>query len=288
MFCYFRNNRFHDDIEHLHDLNYWRREYVLGRGDISDVFLYTSVKSQQAIAVKEVKFDPSDRMYANDMRALINEINLLKLLSHDRIVTYVGCYLDNDNYTASICMEYMSGGSLKQLIRKYGPLDYDRVRKYTRQILEGVDYLHKQRIIHRDIKGTNILLDGLNNIKLADFATSKQLESFSSTHGAHTASVGSFRWMAPEVISGKEYGFKVDIWSIGCIVVEMLTSRPPWDEFKEMHVLVKLHEGKPPTYKLLEQHNDIESFLRHCFQIEPANRPSARELLLKSDFCKSR
>ena len=287
-FCYFRNRRFHDDIQHLHDSNYWRRKNLLGRGSTADVWLYTSVKSQQAIAVKQAKFYPSDLKNNYDIKALMNEINLLKSLSHDRIVKYVGCCFKNEDYIFSVCMEYMSGDSLSKLISQRGPLDYDRVRKYTRQILEGVDYLHRQRIIHRDIKGTNILLDQHNNIKLADFAISKQLESFFSTHGTYTVGFWAIKWMAPEIISGKEYGYNVDIWSIGCTVVEMLTCNPPWHELSHTLAFMRLSKGVFPTYELLENHDDINSFLECCFRIEPANRPSARELLLKSDFCKSR
>ena len=219
------------------------------------------------------------------MKVLTNEINQLKILSHDRIVTYLGSHKDDQNYVLYVCLEYMINGSLYGLMQKSGPLNLSSTIKYTRQILEGVVYLHQQRIIHRDIKGKNVLLDKLNNVKLADFGISKNLENLSSTHGARTAVVGTIKWMAPEIVTGKDYGLKVDIWSIGCTVVEMLTGHPPWNKLNDPMTINKVYNGEYPIYDLKNLRNEVEEFLRQCFQLNPENRSAATNLL-QTNFCK--
>ena len=105
--------------------------------------------------------------------------------------------------------------SLYNVVKQSGPLNLRSAIKYTRQILEGVEYLHQHHIIQRVIKGLHILLDKLNNIKLADFDT------LTSTHGTKTSEVGTTKWMAPEIVTGREYGLNAYTWSVGCSVVEM-------------------------------------------------------------------
>ena len=219
------------------------------------------------------------------MRALTNEINQLKMLSHNRIVSYLGSHEDTQNCIMYVCLEYMLHGSLYNVIQQSGPLNLSITIKYTRQILEGVVYLHQQHIIHRDIRGKNILLDKLNNIKLADFGLSKNLETLTSTHGAEIAEVRTIKWMAPEIITGREYGLNVDIWSVGCTVVEMLTGHPPWYELINIRMIQQVCNGEYPTYDLKNLRSEVEEFLHLCFQVDPAKRSSAKNLLT-ANFCK--
>ena len=274
-------------MEHLLNPSYWKKGALLGRGAFSDVYLFTHIRTQHNVAVKQVKLDPCDKNVRKDMRALTNEINQLKMLSHDRIVSYFGSHEDNQNFIMYVCLEYMLNGSLYNVVQQSGPLNLYTTIKYTRQILEGVVYLHQQHIIHRDIKGQNILLDQLNNIKLADFGLSKYLETLTSTHGARTAEVGTTKWMAPEIVTGREYGLNADIWSVGCTVVEMLTGYPPWPKLSNNVTVIKVSRGEYPIYDLglANQCCEAEEFLRQCFQMDPSKRSSAK-ILLTANFCK--
>jgi serine/threonine protein kinase len=130
----------------------------------------------------------------------------------------------------------MSGGSLHSILSEFGSLDEEVIAVYTRQILEGLTYLHKRHIIHRDIKGANILITNTGVVKLSDFGCSKTLNGLSTPTGA--AMDASFRrikgtipFMAPEVIRQTGHGRKSDIWSVGCVVIEMATGSMPWAQF---------------------------------------------------------
>ena len=194
-------------MDYLHNSQYWKKGRLIGRGCFADVFLYHHVETPLNIAVKQVEFDPSVMEPISEMEALKNEINLLANFSHSRIVKFLGSVMDKENYTLSVCLEYISGGSLFTLLQK-GPLDLKTTVQYTQQLLEGVVYLHANRVVHRDIKGKNVLLVDKGNLKLADFGISKQLETLSSTHGAQTSVTGTIKWMAPEICSGKKIWHK--------------------------------------------------------------------------------
>ena len=273
------------DLKHLRDEKYWKKEKILGRGTFGVVYSYTLIEKAFRFAIKQVTFDPSDPYANSDMKALENEINTLTKLEHERIVTFFGSYKDDEKFILSVCLKLMEGGSLYTLLHEKGALDLRATIEYTRQILEGVAYLHCQHIMHRDIKGKNILLEDLNHIKLADFGISKKLETLSSTHGAKTNAFGTVRWMAPEIFSANdknEYGLKVDIWSVGCTVVEMLTTCPPWSAVNEATAMLQISKGEYPSYKLPISCNDAEVFLQQCFKVKPRERLSATKLLTSS------
>ena len=258
----------------------WTKGRLLGRGTFGDVRLYTLKQSNYNIAVKEIRWDPSEN--ADDkIKGFRNEIDSYTKLSHERIVKYFGTNYDTEEYLVFICLEFMPHGSLHACLRK-GPFDENRVRKFTKQIMEGVSYLHENLIVHRDIKGANILLDNSDNIKLADFGTSKQLVTMS--RGASTRFKGTCNFMAPEVMNekgAKEYGVKADIWSIGCTIVEMLTAYPPWYPLGEVDVILKVTSGEYPIYTLpAESSEDVKYVLKQCFQQDPSLRPKASELLM--------
>ncbi|XP_035879592.1 mitogen-activated protein kinase kinase kinase 2 isoform X3 [Phyllostomus discolor] len=171
-----------------------------------------------------------------------------------------------------------SKGSIKDQLKAYGALTENVTRKYTRQILEGVHYLHSNMIVHRDIKGANILRDSTGNVKLGDFGASKRLQSICLSGTGMKSVTGTPYWMSPEVISGEGYGRKADIWSVGCTVVEMLTEKPPWAEYEAMAAIFKI--ATQPTNPKLPSHvsDYTRDFLKRIF-IEAKVRPSAEELL---------
>ncbi|ELK32872.1 Mitogen-activated protein kinase kinase kinase 2 [Myotis davidii] len=256
----------------------WRLGKLLGQGAFGRVYLCYDVDTGRELAVKQVQFDPERPETSKEVNALECEIQLLKNLLHERIVQYYGCLRDLQEKKLSIFMEYMPGGSIKDQLKAYGALTEHVTRKYTRQILEGVYYLHSNMIVHRDIKGANILRDSTGNVKLGDFGASKRLQTICLSGTGMKSVTGTPYWMSPEVISGEGYGRKADIWSVGCTVVEMLTEKPPWAEYEAMAAIFKI--ATQPTNPKLPPHvsDYTRDFLQRIFT-EAKLRPSAEELL---------
>ncbi|XP_078254877.1 mitogen-activated protein kinase kinase kinase 22 [Rhinoraja longicauda] len=256
----------------------WRLGRFLGRGAFGEVYLCYDADTGRELAVKRVAFDPDCQETSKEISALECEIQLLKNLCHDRIVQYYGSLRDSMERRLSIFVEYMPGGSVKDQLKAYGALTENVTRRYTRQILEGVSYLHSNMIVHRDIKGANILRDSSGNVKLADFGASKRLQTICTSGTGMKSVTGSPYWMSPEVISGEGYGRKADVWSVGCTVVEMLTERPPWAEYEAMAAIFKI--ATQPTKPQLPDgvSNSCRSFLKQIF-VEERRRPSAEALL---------
>uniref|UniRef100_A0A3B5MID6 Mitogen-activated protein kinase kinase kinase 3 n=1 Tax=Xiphophorus couchianus TaxID=32473 RepID=A0A3B5MID6_9TELE len=256
----------------------WRRGKLLGQGAFGQVYLCYDVDTGRELAAKQVQFDPESPETSKEVSALECEIQLLKNLHHERIVQYYGCLRDHNEKTLTIFMEYMPGGSVKDQLKAYGALTENVTRKYTRQILEGMSYLHSNMIVHRDIKGANILRDSVGNVKLGDFGASKRLQTICMSGTGIRSVTGTPYWMSPEVISGEGYGRKADVWSLGCTVVEMLTQKPPWAEFEAMAAIFKI--ATQPTNPLLPPRasDQTRDFIR-CIFVEAKHRPSAEELL---------
>ncbi|XP_066264536.1 mitogen-activated protein kinase kinase kinase 2-like isoform X7 [Branchiostoma lanceolatum] len=255
----------------------WRQGKLLGQGAFGQVYLCYDADTGRELALKQVHLDPKNvEASKQEVKALECEIQLLKNLQHERIVQYYGCIQDENRLC--IFMEYMPGGSVKDQIRQYGALTENVTRKYTRQILEGILYLHSNMIVHRDIKGANILRDSSGNVKLGDFGASKRIQTICSATGMRTVT-GTPYWMSPEVINGEGYGRKADIWSIGCTVVEMLTEKPPWFDYEPMAAIFKI-ATQPTIPKLPAGVSDCaHDFLRIIFQKDHRQRASAQELL---------
>ncbi|XP_061557090.1 mitogen-activated protein kinase kinase kinase 3 isoform X1 [Phycodurus eques] len=256
----------------------WRRGKLLGQGAFGRVYLCYDVDTGRELAAKQVQFDPDSPETSKEVSALECEIQLLKNLRHERIVQYYGCLRDRNERTLTIFMEYMPGGSVKDQLKAYGALTEHVTRKYTRQILEGMSYLHSNMIVHRDIKGANILRDSEGNVKLGDFGASKRLQTICMSGTGIRSVTGTPYWMSPEVISGEGYGRKADIWSLGCTVVEMLTEKPPWAEYEAMAAIFKI--ATQPTKPLLPPRTSEQAhdFVRRIF-VEAELRPGAEELL---------
>uniref|UniRef100_A0A673XT64 Mitogen-activated protein kinase kinase kinase 3 n=1 Tax=Salmo trutta TaxID=8032 RepID=A0A673XT64_SALTR len=256
----------------------WRRGKLLGQGAFGRVYLCYDVDTGRELAAKQVVFDPDSPDTSKEVSALECEIQLLKNLHHERIVQYYGCLRDHNEKTLTIFMEYMPGGSVKDQLKAYGALTENVTRKYTRQILEGMSYLHSNMIVHRDIKGANILRDSAGNVKLGDFGASKRLQTICMSGTGIRSVTGTPYWMSPEVISGEGYGRKADVWSLGCTVVEMLTEKPPWAEYEAMAAIFKI--ATQPTKPLLPSHTSdhTRDFIHRIF-VEAKHRPSAEELL---------
>ncbi|XP_051003258.1 mitogen-activated protein kinase kinase kinase 19 [Acomys russatus] len=263
---------------------FWTKGEILGRGAYGTVYCgLTSLG--QLIAVKQVALDTSDKLATEkEYRKLQEEVDLLKALKHVNIVAYIGTCLEED--TVSIFMEFVPGGSISSIINRFGPLPETVFCKYTRQILQGVAYLHENCVVHRDIKGNNIMLMPTGVIKLIDFGCAKRL-AWAGFNGTHSDMLKSMRgtpyWMAPEVINESGYGRKSDIWSIGCTVFEMATGKPPLASMDRMAAMfyIGAHRGLMPP--LPDRFSEpAADFVRLCLTRDQHERPTALQLLTHS------
>ncbi|XP_012505962.1 PREDICTED: mitogen-activated protein kinase kinase kinase 19 isoform X2 [Propithecus coquereli] len=262
----------------------WTKGEILGKGAYGTV--YCGLTSQgQLIAVKQVALDTSDKLATEkEYRKLQEEVDLLKALKHVNIVAYLGTCLEEN--IVSIFMEFVPGGSISSIINRFGPLPEMVFCKYTEQILQGVAYLHENCVVHRDIKGNNVMLMPTGIIKLIDFGCAKRL-AWAGLNGTHSDMLKSMHgtpyWMAPEVINESGYGRKSDIWSIGCTVFEMATGKPPLAAMGRMAAMfyIGAHRGlMPPLPDYFSE--DAADFVRVCLTRDQHERPSALQLLQHS------
>jgi serine/threonine protein kinase len=188
----------------------------VGEGSYGSVYRATDLRTGKDVAVKIL---PAD----SDMAPLQREIMILKQCNSPHIVRYFGTYVkDTDLW---ISMEYCNAGSVSDLMEAAGiTLAEAHIAAICRSALRGLEYLHAQRKIHRDIKAANIMLNDLGEAKLADFGVAAR---YSSTHSKRNTVVGTPFWMAPEVIQMTDYDGLADIWSLGITVIEMAEGAPP-------------------------------------------------------------
>ncbi|XP_075286328.1 mitogen-activated protein kinase kinase kinase 19 isoform X2 [Opisthocomus hoazin] len=259
----------------------WTRGEVLGKGAYGTV--YCGLTSQgQLIAVKQVVLDTSDQVTTEkEYQKFHEEVDLLKTLKHVNIVTYLGTCLEDN--ILSIFMEFVPGGSISSIINRFGPLPEVVLCKYTKQILQGVAYLHENCVVHRDIKGNNVMLMPNGVVKLIDFGCARRLAwvSLSGTHSEMLKSVhGTPYWMAPEVINESGYGRKSDIWSIGCTVFEMATGKPPLASMDRIAAMfyIGAHRGLMPSLPDRFSGTAVD-FVHACLTRDQHERPSALQLL---------
>eukprot|EP00250_Pteridium_aquilinum_P026482 c33076_g1_i1 orf=2-832(-) len=251
----------------------WVRGNLIGAGSFGKVNLAINMGNGELFAVKSIDCSTSG---GAEMAAIENELMFLQSLDSPFIIRCFGGdrTLENGVQMRNLFMEYMAGGSLADLMRKFGgSLDEALIRVYTRGILEGLDYLHRQGVVHCDVKGKNILI-GASGVKIADLGSAKRLEQ------KVEAMRGTPLWMAPEVIMQVEQAFPSDIWSLGCTVVEMATGRPPWNQVFSLFAALMQSKGEeelPPLPDCLSAEG--KDFLSKCFQRDPKQRWTAAELL---------
>ena len=269
------------------------RGELIGKGTYGRVYLGMNATTGEFLAVKQVEVN--QRAAAHDkekiaemVKALDIEIDTMQHLEHPNIVQYLG--FERQKYAMSIYLEYISGGSVGSCLRKHGKFEEQVVKSMTIQTLRGLKYLHDEGILHRDLKADNILLDLDGTCKISDFGISKKSDDIYRDDVTNSMQ-GSVFWMAPEVVrtDGPGYSAKVDIWSLGCVVLEMFAGKRPWSREEAIGAIFKLGslQMAPPIPDDVTATASVVGlgFMYDCFQINPADRPTAQTLLDHSPFC---
>lgn len=251
------------------------RGQLIGKGTYGRVYLAMNATTGDFLAVKQVEVNPKvagqDKERVKELVAAMDqEIDTMQHLEHPNIVQYLGC--ERKELSISIYLEYISGGSIGSCLRKHGKFEEPVVRSLTRQTLEGLEYLHEQGILHRDLKADNILLDLDGTCKISDFGISKKSDNIYGNDVTNSMQ-GSVFWMAPEVVrsQGQGYSAKVDIWSLGCVVLEMFSGKRPWSKEEAIGAIFKLGslDESPPIPEEVQSTASVDglNFMYDCFQM---------------------
>lgn len=266
----------------------WQQGQFVGGGTFGSVYAAINLDTGHLMAVKEIRLqDP--QLIPTIVSQIRDEMSVLQVLDHPNVVSYYGIEPHRDK--VYIFMEYCSGGSLAGLL-EHGRIEDETVLQvYALQMLEGLAYLHEARVVHRDIKPENILLDHNGVIKFVDFGAAKVIAKQGKTlvgdagRGREKSMTGTPMYMSPEVIkggnsAGSRHG-AVDIWSLGCVILEMATGRRPWANLdNEWAIMYNIAQGNPPQLPTPDQLSPQGlDFLVRCFERDPAKRSSAAELL---------
>ncbi|KAK9467068.1 kinase-like domain-containing protein [Lipomyces arxii] len=255
-------------VKSLNPDDYYIKQQRIGGGSFGNVYRAIDRRTGKAVAIKIIDLETAD----DDVDDIVQEIKILSQMKSPYVTRYYGSYLNGAKLW--IVMEFCGGGSCADLL-KAGVISEDYIAIIMREVLKGLDYLHAEKKIHRDIKAANILLTSDGEIKLADFGVSGQL---TATTLKKKTFVGTPFWMAPEVIKMSGYDSKADIWSLGITAIELAKGEPPYSNIHPMNGLLLIPKNPPPELEG-DFSRSFKEFVQLCLRKDPRQRPSAKDLL---------
>ncbi|KAJ1734865.1 Protein kinase [Coemansia biformis] len=249
----------------------------IGQGASGNVYKARSIKSGEMVAIKQMDLSKQPRK-----ELLVNEILVMKESRHKNIVNFIEAFLLNSS-DLWVVMEYMEGGALTDVIDN-NKMNEQQIATVCREVCRGLSHLHERSIIHRDIKSDNILLGEDGQVKITDFGFCAKL---SEQRSKRATMVGTPYWMAPEVVKQKPYGSKVDVWSLGIMVIEMIESEPPYLDEEPLKALYLIATNGTPALKHPESlSRELKGFLAECLCVDVQSRATMDELLTQEFLVK--